>query len=305
MPPIRNQHLVSCSTKSALQISNQEAEQTTAAIEEDNAYYEEDSDDNDNIDDDLIRDALKRELLFIASVTNRGEYASDDEQNLVVDLITQLEALNPTLNPASNSQGDWDLCLSSTHVFQSSPLFMIALENNDGFDGGDTKISSRKNNNHNTAQVSSSSSSIAQNMGRKIATSSTQIGRVRQSIASAGDELVNEVDVTIGPLPGVPRFLGSFKGTIITTATINYDGDDEKTTVDLQIKNTQVKSNNGRSLTSSLPLPFDQLLPMTEVYNTLIGPVPAVTLKTCYVDEGIRITRDMGDNFLVFSRATE
>jgi hypothetical protein len=31
-------------------------------------------------EDDKIRDALKRELLLFSSVTNRGEYASEDEQ---------------------------------------------------------------------------------------------------------------------------------------------------------------------------------------------------------------------------------
>jgi len=76
-----------------------------------------------NEDDALIRDALKRELLLLSSVTNRGEYASLDEQNMLVDLVSQLEALNPTDRPAANSEGEWDLCLSSTQFFRSSPFF--------------------------------------------------------------------------------------------------------------------------------------------------------------------------------------
>jgi len=43
---------------------------------------------------------------------------------LVVDLVTQLEALNPTADPALNSQGDWELCYSSTQSFRSSPFFL-------------------------------------------------------------------------------------------------------------------------------------------------------------------------------------
>jgi hypothetical protein len=35
---------------------------------------------DDNEEDDRIRDALKRELLLFSSVTNRGEYATKDEQ---------------------------------------------------------------------------------------------------------------------------------------------------------------------------------------------------------------------------------
>lgn len=75
-------------------------------------------------DDAVIRDELKRELILLASVTNRGACASTEENNLVVDLVTQLEALNPTADPALNSQGDWELCYSSTQSFRSSPFFL-------------------------------------------------------------------------------------------------------------------------------------------------------------------------------------
>jgi len=167
------------------------------------------------------------------------------------------------------------------------------------------------NNNHNNRASSSSTTTTPalQNVGRKIAATSTQIGRVRQSITSTGDKLINEVDVTIGLLPGVP----SLKGTIITSATMNVlnDEEEQKALVELHIKETKVVKANNNSMgrlsslsLSNFPVSLEQLLPMTEVYNTLVGPVPTVTLKTCYVDEGIRITRDMGDNFLVFSRAT-
>ena len=64
---------------------------------------------DDNEEDAMIRDSLKRELLLLSSVTNRGEYATKDEQNILIDLVCQLEALNPTPNPASNSEGEWDL----------------------------------------------------------------------------------------------------------------------------------------------------------------------------------------------------
>lgn len=41
--------------------------------------------------DAAIRDELKRELILLASVTNRGMCASAEESNLVIDLVTQLE----------------------------------------------------------------------------------------------------------------------------------------------------------------------------------------------------------------------
>jgi hypothetical protein len=47
-------------------------------------------------------------------------------------------------------------------------------------------------------------------------------------------------------------------------------------------------------------LQFD--LPIGNVYSTLQGKVPVVPMKTFYVDEAIRITRDIDDNFFVFVR---
>jgi len=41
-------------------------------------------------DDEEIRDALKRELLLLSSVTSRGEYASSEERDIVIDIVTQL-----------------------------------------------------------------------------------------------------------------------------------------------------------------------------------------------------------------------
>jgi hypothetical protein len=39
--------------------------------------------------DAIIRDELKRELILLSSVTNRGACATTEESNLVVDLVTQ------------------------------------------------------------------------------------------------------------------------------------------------------------------------------------------------------------------------
>jgi hypothetical protein len=41
-------------------------------------------------DDEAIRDALKRELLLLSSITNRGEYTSSEERDIVIDIVTQL-----------------------------------------------------------------------------------------------------------------------------------------------------------------------------------------------------------------------
>jgi hypothetical protein len=144
---------------------------------------------DENVEDVLIRDALKRELLLLASVTDRGAYATKDEQDIVIDLVAQLEALNPTEEPASHCEGDWDLCYSSTQFFRSSPFFQsirVAV-------GEDNKeIAENGFDLHDQATVGS------------------RVGRVRQIITSS--QLISEVDLEVGMLPGIP--LSKAKGTV-------------------------------------------------------------------------------------------
>jgi hypothetical protein len=225
-------------------------------------------------DNDIpIRDALKRELLLLASVTNRGEYASSEEVDIIIDLVTQLEALNPTAEPASNCIGEWDLALSSTQLFRSSPFFQTIR-----------------------AAVGDDNKSIANNGFdlHDAATAVSRIGRVRQMITN--DKLVSEVDLEVGMAPGIPM---KIKGTVRTSAALKVTSPESW---ELRLSTTEVKGSN-------IPL-FNQFLdnlnfelPAGDIFSTLTGSVPIVKMKTFYVDEGLRITRDVDDNFFVFTTA--
>jgi hypothetical protein len=194
-------------------------------------------------------------------------------KNILVDLVSQLEALNPTANPSSNCEGEWDLCLSSTQFFRSSPFFQSIR-----------------------VAMGDSNKAMAENAFdiHDRATTASRVGRVRQSITR--DQLVSEVDLEVGLLPGLPF---RAKGTVVTTASLQVVSPE---TWETRIESTSVKGSN-------VPL-FNQMLedlnfdfPVNNVYSTLLGEVPVVELKTFYVDEGIRITRDVDDNFYVFSRS--
>lgn len=228
---------------------------------------------DDNEEDVLIRDALKRELLLFSSVTNRGEYASSDEQNIIIDLVAQLEALNPTANPASTCEGEWDLCLSSTQFFRSSPFFQsirVAV-------GEDNK------------QVAENFFDIHDR-----ATTASRIGRVRQSITE--DQLTSEVELEVGLVPGLPIRV---TGNVVTTASLKVVSPE---TFELQMESTQVKGSNIPFLNQFLDDPSLDI-PFSNIYNTIQGQVPVIPMKTFYVDEGMRITRDVDENFFVFTRA--
>jgi hypothetical protein len=136
------------------------------------------------------------------------------------------------------------------------------------------------------------------------ATTASRIGRVRQSISttppfpdsSPTPRLVSEVDLEVGVLPGLPFRV---KGTVVTTAALTVVSDD---TWETKIIGTSVKRSN-------IPV-FNQLLddanielPMNTLFEQVSGSVPVVPMKTFYVDEGMRITRDVDDNFFVFTRS--
>jgi hypothetical protein len=204
---------------------------------------------DDNEEDALIRDALKRELLVLASVTNRGEYASKDERDIVIDLIAQLEALNPTAEPASQCEGDWDLCLSSTQFFRSSPFFQAIR-----------------------VAVGEDQKQLAEN-GFDLhdrATSGSRVGRVRQSITS--DRLISEVDLEVGLVPGIPIRL---KGTVVTAATLRVVSDRKW---ELQCETTKVKGSNIPIFNDILEDQLNVELPVGDFYNTVQGANPVIPM---------------------------
>lgn len=185
--------------------------------------------------------------------------------------ITLTEALNPTADPASNCVGEWDLCLSSTQFFRSSPFFQ-------------------------SLRVVADSREIAENGFdlHERATSASRVGRVRQLIQPS--QLVSEVELEVGLLPGFPI---KVRGNVVTTASLKVAGPEAWET---QIESTKVLGSNVPLLNQFLD-DMQVEMPIGEVYSNIMGNVPIVKSKTFYVDEGIRITRDVDDNFFVFSRA--
>lgn len=226
-------------------------------------------------DDASIRDELKRELILLASVTNRGMATTAEEENLVSELVTELEALNPTADPALNSQGDWELCYSSTQSFRSSPFFLAIR----AFLGDDNQA-------------------MAENAFtiHDRATTASRIGKVRQIIDKDNRELVSEYDLSVGLFPGLPVRV---KGTVVTSADLDAKAPE---TWEMTVRGTKVNGSNVPFLDSYLDDNAVEI-PVGEAYKAVSGSIPTAILKTYYVDEGMRITRDIDDNFFVFTRA--
>ena len=206
---------------------------------------------DENEEDAQIREELIKELLLLSSVSDRGEYTSTDERDIIIDLVTQLEALNPTPEPAKNCLGEWDLALSSTQFFRSSPFFQairVAV-------GDDNK------------QIAENGFDLHDR-----ATSASRVGRVRQIVSET--ELISEVDLEVGMMMGLPF---KVKGTVVTTASRDSVSGDK---CELRVQTTEVKGSNVPFLDQFL-YDLKPSVPVGEFYNTVQGKVPVIPLKVC------------------------
>jgi hypothetical protein len=144
--------------------------------------------------DAVIREELKRELLLLASVTNRGTWANQEERDIISDIVTQLEALNPTPEPVyqmihdndlSEFEHEWDLVVTNTQLFRASPFFLVIRS-----------LLKEKNTANDVFDLYNQLTSV------------TKIGRVREIFQNG--VLKSEIDLEVG----------FFKSTIITQAKL-------------------------------------------------------------------------------------
>lgn len=223
------------------------------------------SDDNPD-----LRETMKREILSIAATSNRGQVATQEEKDSAMDLIYQLEALNPTPD-ATNVNiigGVWELVYSDTQPFRSSPFFMAIGELfGEEKDRAETLFAFHR-----------------------AATSIGEIGRVRQTISEA--MLVSEVDLKVGVLPGLPV---SLTGTVVTKARLSPISSDS---FNVAVESTSVTNNNILSfLDNAVEVPVER------VFSTIRGEVPETKLSTFYLDDNMRISRTPDDHVFVYVRA--
>lgn len=96
----------------------------------------------------------------VAAATDRGQLATSSQKEAVEDLVSMLEAANPTDSPVDTAMidGTWLLVYASKPLFKTTPLLLAA------------------------------------------ATPLLVVGQVKQTLRVDSGELVNDVDVTAFPL---------------------------------------------------------------------------------------------------------
>jgi hypothetical protein len=251
--------------------------------------------------------AIQNSLLRIAASTDRGQNANAYQRRMTNELVVELESMHEHAGEEdgdgdgddaripSRLTGTWELLYSNAQLFRSSPFFLA------GRSTCRTPDDARRYD-------------WFCDMHR-MALSISNVGIVRQVISRDG-RLVNEFEVRVGSVPFLSDLFPAWKysgglpftidGAIVSTADISpVDGG---SSWELYMDAVEIKGSNVPVLRNlldldSVALRSRELSRMLEE-NVDSYEVPRPVLRTTYVDDDMRITRDVDDNVYVYGRAS-
>lgn len=250
-------------------------------------------------------ETIQNSLLRIAASTDRGQNANAFQREMARNLLAELESKNkPTWGKEedgydarvipSHLTGTWELLYSNTQLFRSSPFFLAGRS---------------------TCRTPDQAKQYDWfcDMHRS-ALSISNVGTVRQIISRDG-RLVNEFEVKVGSVPFLSDILPSMRysgglpftinGAIVSTADVTPIGG---SSWELYMDTVEIKGSNVPLLrnlldSESVALKSRDLSRVLEE-NVDSYDIPKPVLRTTYVDDNMRITRDMDDNVYVYGRAS-
>jgi len=211
------------------------------------------------------RSRLIRKLLGLAAASSRGQQASRDAKATMEDIITELEFMNPTEEPARKINGEWALVYASVEAFRSSPFFW-------GFQkmlpGGEDLASQL----------------FKFTAGLPVAGTRGPFGVISQTVSLESEEMVSEVEMKIfDPFFAVASGVA---GTVVSTANVTVKPDGAGDTLLVTPRTTRVRNSNvGGAILDQIVVPTSEL--MSSVAGGAVEAEAAVT----YVDDAVRIVR--------------
>ena len=239
------------------------------------------------------RNGLKAIVYKVAAATDRGQRMNAMIAPMYQEKLVEMEKLVEALVPLSNEitqnaiEGEWELIYSSVELFRSSPFF-LAIEKalND-------KSKSDLFFKLHLLQVGSFGLST--------------VGRVGQYLNFNKEEMISTFDTTIFGLTTIPilgwfKLLPTFGGRVITLAK------------DLQLKDNKLSMELDKTKISEVPglrkIPFlDSILmgrwyPVNTIWKLLPWNKenPSCEITVIYVDEDLRIIRDMHGGLFIYIR---
>ena len=239
------------------------------------------------------RENLKAQIYQVAAATDRGQrmnaLIAPMYQNKLLEMNKLVEDLLPLSDEITKSaiEGEWELIYSSVELFRSSPFF-LAIEKalND-------KSKSDLFFKLHLLQVGSFGLST--------------VGRVGQYLNFNKEEMISTFDTTIFGLTTIPIFgwfklLPTFGGRVITLAKKLQLKDN---VLSMELEKTKVSKVEGLG-----KIPFlDRILmerwyPVNTVWKLLPWnrENPTCEISVIYIDEDLRLIRDMNGALFVYVR---
>ncbi|CBJ48469.1 conserved unknown protein [Ectocarpus siliculosus] len=211
---------------------------------------------------------IKNSLLQVAAMTERGQLATEAQQNDMDLLLERLEELKAEelLEPYKdeNMVGTWTLVYSSSQAFRSSPFF-ATFQALIGKDGVAERIFSFTD-----------------------AFPNAKIGQARQIVNEDCTELLSRVEMSVWP----HRWIS---GVVETRSKIVNDdiGDQLEVIVD----DTRVSDSILGKISPRLE---EVRVPVDQLSERLFDRIPRITLDTVFLDQDLRVSRLPDRNFLVY-----
>ncbi len=240
-------------------------------------------------------EVIKKKIYQIAAITDRGQRLNkfiapmyQEKLKEMEDLIDSLKSFNTEVSEEKLS-GEWELIYSTVELFRSSPFF-LAIEkalNNEFKSNLFFKL--------HQLQVGSFGLST--------------IGRIAQNIDFEKKEFISTFDTIIFGLTTIPIFgwfklLPTFGGRVITMA-------DELNLTDnilqMNLRKTKVSKVEGlNKIPIFSKLLMDRWYPVKEVWEKLPWnqEIPSCEIYVIYLDEEIRIMKDLYGSIFVYLRPT-
>ena len=258
--------------------------------------------DTDMIKDVGVKDisSLLTPLLTTAATTDRGQFASDTQKDMIASIISELESMSPseglsqpTLSPSI--AGTWELVYSDTQLFRSSPFFMAGRAVCK--DGEEAERYDWFCDMHRAALAIS------------------EIGKVRQIISSEG-RMISEFETNVGSIPFLSDFTPlkysgglpfKIEGAIVSSADITPTPDGKGWSIlmdTVEIKGSNIPLlrqilDSGRTTLKSRELG-------SFLENNVDGYTnPRPIFETTYMDNMIRISRDQDNKVFIYTKASD
>tara|TARA_B100000902_G_scaffold132086_1_gene130795 strand:- start:3 stop:752 length:750 start_codon:yes stop_codon:yes gene_type:complete len=240
-------------------------------------------------------DEIKKQIYQIAAITDRGQRLNpfvsrmyQEKLKEMEELIKSLECFNFEISEERLS-GEWELIYSTVELFRSSPFF-LAIEkalNNEFKSNLFFKL--------HQLQVGSFGLST--------------IGRIAQNIDFEKKEFISTFDTIIFGLTTIPiigwfKLLPTFGGRVITFADgLNLQNNSLQMNL-IKTKVTKVDGLNKIPIFSKLLM--DRWYPVKEVWEKLPWnkEIPSCELSVMYLDEEIRVMRDIYGSIFIYIRPT-